>query len=95
MDLTELRKNKHLSASSINDYIDCGLLYKFGRIDKVKREFIADALEYGSSIHRVLADFYQGKLLKSPLDLKELHGLFEEYWSEVADDNDGIQKGAG
>ena len=33
MELQELRKAVHLSASAINDYLDCGLLFKFGRID--------------------------------------------------------------
>ena len=40
MDLFELKKHPHLSASSVNDYIDCGLLYKFGRIDKLQRELV-------------------------------------------------------
>ena len=51
MELTDLRKVAHLSASSINDYIDCGLLYKFGRIDKIQPNFKPDALEFGSAIH--------------------------------------------
>ncbi len=33
MVLYELRQKPHLSASSIGDYIDCGMLYKFGRVD--------------------------------------------------------------
>jgi putative RecB family exonuclease len=91
MELSELRKLPHLSSSSISDYVDCGMLYKFGRIDRIKREFTADSLEYGTCAHRVLADIYQGKLLKSPLDLKEILELFEHYWTEVADDNDQIK----
>ena len=51
MDLKELRKAEHLSASAIGDYIDCSLLYKFGRIDRIQAEFKADALEFGSAIH--------------------------------------------
>ncbi|MFC1591386.1 RecB family exonuclease [Thermodesulfobacteriota bacterium] len=95
MDIVELRRKPHLSASSVNDYIDCGLSYKFGRIDRVPRPFIADALEYGTTIHRVLADFYQGKLLGSPVDLKELLELFEHYWSEAADENPDIRYAEG
>jgi putative RecB family exonuclease len=91
MELSELRKLPHLSSSSISDYVDCGMLYKFGRIDRVPREFTADSLEYGTTAHRVLADIYQGKLLNSPLDLKEILELFEHYWTEVADDNDQIK----
>ncbi|NTU61023.1 MAG: hypothetical protein HGA95_01645 [Caldiserica bacterium] len=34
MKLSDIRNTPHLSSSSVNDYIECGLLYKFGRIDK-------------------------------------------------------------
>ena len=54
MDMSELRKEPHLSASSINDYIDCGLLYKLGRIDKLPPEFRSSDLELGSCVHRAL-----------------------------------------
>ena len=91
MDLFELKKHPHLSASSINDYIDCGLLYKFGRIDKIPFEFVYDALEYGSTIHKVLGDFYQEKLIGNKLILKELHQLFEKYWREAAEGRDDIK----
>jgi len=84
MSLQELRKMPHLSASSINGYIDCGLSYKFGRIDKVQREFIADSLEYGSVIHKVLGEFYQNKLTGIKLSLKDIHTMFETYWTESA-----------
>ena len=90
-----MRRNPHLSSSSINDYIDCGLFYKFGRIDRSKREFTADSLEFGTTIHRVLADVYQGKMLNSPLDLKEVLELFKHYWAEGADDNDEIMYAGG
>jgi putative RecB family exonuclease len=91
MELSELRKLPHLSSSSISDYVDCGMLYKFGRIDRIKREFTADSLEYGTTMHRVLADVYQGKMINSPLELKEILELFEYYWTVVAGDNDKIK----
>ena len=91
MDIMELKKEPHLSASSINDYIDCGLLHKFGRIDRVPPEFIADALEFGATIHRVLAEFYQERMVGNKLPLKELHQLFEKYWRDAAEGRDDIQ----
>jgi len=91
MELSELRKLPHLSSSSISDYVDCGLLYKFGRIDRIPRTFTADSLEYGTTMHRVLADVYQGKMINSPLELKEIIELFEYYWTVVAGDNDEIK----
>ena len=41
--ISEIRGQPHLSASSVNDYLDCGLLYKFSRIDKIQPEFRSDA----------------------------------------------------
>ena len=40
MELSELRKKPHLSASGVNEYIECGLLYRFGRIDRLPKEFL-------------------------------------------------------
>ena len=58
MDLYSLRQQPHLSISGILEYVECGLLYKFGRIDKLPMEFKSDALEFGTAIHLVLAEYY-------------------------------------
>ncbi|MEX1285227.1 MAG: PD-(D/E)XK nuclease family protein [Desulfobacterales bacterium] len=78
--LSELRQTPHLSASSIGDFIECGLLYKFGRIDRIPMEFVADALEFGSTIHRVLESYYQAKMIGDRMSLKDIHGSFENLW---------------
>lgn len=57
MTIEELRSKPHLSASAINDYIECSLLYKFSRIDKKPPAFTADSLAFGSTIHEVIAVF--------------------------------------
>ena len=56
MELSELRQTPHLSASAVSDYLDCSLLYKLGRVDKIKPAFTPDAMEFGSAIHLVLAE---------------------------------------
>jgi putative RecB family exonuclease len=58
MNLAQLREQPHLSASSITDYMDCGLMFKFSRVDRLVPEFKADALIFGTAIHGVLAQFY-------------------------------------
>ncbi|GAG84230.1 unnamed protein product, partial [marine sediment metagenome] len=83
MNLSEMRRNPHLSSSSIGDYIDCGMLYKFGRIDRIPRTFSSDSLQYGSCIHRVLDNYYQGKMINGPLSQEEVLSLFEKYWTEA------------
>jgi hypothetical protein len=68
--------------------MDCGLLYKFSRIDKIKSEFKSDSLELGSSIHKALADFYQEKMIGSKLSLQDLQANFEGYWKAVEERDD-------
>jgi len=88
MKISELRKSPHLSSSSIGDYIDCGLLYKLGRIDKLPMEFRADALTFGSVIHKVLEEHYRMKMEGYILSAKQLHEIFEKYWREAAEGKD-------
>ena len=95
MDISELRKEPHLSASSIGDYIDCGLLYKLGRIDKLLPEFHSSDLEFGSAIHKVLEAYYREKLQGNLLSVKELHTIFEKVWREVVEDQKDIRYSEG
>ena len=95
MSLSDLRALPHLSASSIGDYLDCGLLYKFGRIDKLKPEMKPDALEFGSVIHLVLAEIYQNQMAGLNLSIKEIHESFEKHWIGIAKDRDNIQYAEG
>jgi putative RecB family exonuclease len=90
MDISELRKNPHLSATAISDYLDCSLLYKLARIDRLPPEFTPDALEFGAVIHKVLAYLYQEKLTGRKHSLKELHEMFEHIWKETAEGRDDI-----
>ena len=90
MELKKLRKASHLSASAINDYIDCGLLFKFGRIDKIQQEFKSDAMELGSAIHLALADFHTAKMRGNILSIKELHDCFAAHWKKITDGRDDI-----
>jgi len=90
MDLQTLRKKEHLSASSINDYIDCGLHFKFRRIDKIKPEFKAESLEFGTIIHEVLGEYYRNKKLGIKLSLKKLHKLFKELGKRKIENKEDI-----
>ena len=83
MNLSELRQKPHISASSVGDYLECGMLYRFGRIDKLPMEYVSDALEFGSVIHIVLAEYYQSKLTADRLTLKEVHESFRHHWQRV------------
>jgi len=95
MELKELRALPHLSASSINDYIDCSLLYRFSRVDKLPREFIPPSLEFGTVIHLVLAEYYRGKMDGNKMLLKDIHESFKNHWHERAKDRTDIQYTAG
>jgi putative RecB family exonuclease len=95
LDIHDFKTKPHLSASSVNDYIDCGLLYKFTRIDKIKPEFKPDAMEFGSAIHLVLAEFYKQRMVGNKLPLKDVQESFEGFWRELAEDNPKIQYAEG
>jgi len=84
MTLSELRQTPHLSASSIGDYIECSLLYKLGRIDRIPMEYKADALEYGTVMHIVLGGYYHEKMIGNKMLLKDIHQSFEKHWVRVA-----------
>ena len=91
MNLHDLRQQPHLSASSIGDYLDCGMLYKFGRVDRLPREYVADALEFGTVIHAVLAEYYQAKMTGDRMLLKDVHESFRQHWQRVAEGREDIQ----
>ena len=95
MILSELRKTEHLSASAIGTYIDCGLLYKFSKIDKLPIEQKSDAMEFGSAIHFVLEEYYQEKLIGEKLLLKDIHEFFETTWRVRAEDKTDIHYNKG
>jgi len=95
MELSELRSAPHLSASSIGDYVECSLLYKFGRIDRLPMELKPDALEFGTCIHRVLEEYYLEKMSGHRLSLKDIHRIFETTWTDIAKDRTDIKYATG
>ena len=95
MVLSELRQMPHLSASSIGDYVECGLLYKLGRIDRIPMEYKSDALEFGSVIHLVLGEYYEVKMVGDRMSLKDVHENFRQHWQRVAEGRTDIQYAVG
>ena len=95
MNITELRSKPHISVSSVNAYLECGLQYKFKRIDRFPIESVSDNLVYGSVIHKCLADFNQEKMTGNKLTLEDIQAIFEKYWREDAQDNKFISYSKG
>ena len=89
------RDKPHLSASAINDYVDCGLHYKFGKVDRLVPEFTPDALVFGTTIHLVLESYYLLKKDNKILTVKQIHELFEDYWEKNAKDRENIKYAEG
>ena len=90
MSLAELRKQAHLSVSAIDDYMECGLQFKFSRIDKLKTKYRADAMVFGSAIHNVMAEFNGERLIGNILTVSELQDRFEHYWTAYAKGKEDI-----
>ena len=95
MNIRELRSKPHISVSSVNAYLECGLQYKFKRIDRIPIESVSDNLVYGSVIHKCLADFNQEKMTGNKLTLEDIQVIFEKYWREDAQDNKFISYSKG
>lgn len=95
MDLPNLRNKPHLSASSINDYIECGLRYKFSRVDRLKPEYRSDSLVFGSAMHKAVAEFHERRLVGTVLSISELQGVFESHWTKVAHDKTDVRYSKG
>ena len=81
----------HLSYSSIRQYIDCGLQYKFRKVDEIKPEFTSDNLVFGSSVHKALAKFNQYRAENKAVSAAELGDWFEEYWTGAVQNNGQIK----
>ena len=95
MELSELRKSPHLSASSISTYIDCSLAYWFAYIRRLPMEFVSDALEFGTAIHLTLADYYRAKMVGDRLLLKDVHEAFRFHWANRVKDSTNIRYAEG
>jgi putative RecB family exonuclease len=95
MELSELRQQEHLSASSISTYIDCSLQYYFSRVKRLPMEFVSDALSFGTVIHLVLAEFYRSKMTGDRLSLKDIHELYRQHWKQEAKDRSEIKYAEG
>jgi putative RecB family exonuclease len=91
MKLHELRQKPHLSYSQIETFISCGLQYRFSRVDRLPPEFIPDNLVFGSTIHRLLAQFYEAKMIGDLMLRNDVQDLFKRLWTEAAKDRDDIR----
>ena len=91
MKLQEMRQSPHISYSQIETYISCGLQYKFSRIDRLPPEYIPDNLVFGSTIHKLLAQFYEAKMVGDLMSLSNIHVLFKKLWTEGAKGRDDIR----
>ncbi|MCK4378989.1 MAG: PD-(D/E)XK nuclease family protein, partial [Deltaproteobacteria bacterium] len=89
--LSKLRQLLHLSASSINSYIECSLQYKLSKIDHIKQEFTADVLIFGSAIHRVLESFHESRMYKEILPLSIILKTFEMFWEDELSKADNVR----
>ena len=95
MDIADLKKEPHLSATGVGDYLECSMIFLLGRIERLQPEFTADSLEFGAAIHKVLAEFYQEKMVGEKLLLKQLHQSFEKHWTVSAEGRDDIRYAEG
>ncbi len=80
-----------LSATAINEFLECGLAYKLRRVDKVEPEYNPATLLFGSAIHQALADYYHAKQNRHTLSEENLQERFASYWHKQTQNNSDIQ----
>lgn len=86
----EMSLIQHLSYSSIRQYMECGLQFKFRKIDNLKPEHTPEALIFGSCIHKALSRYNQHKANHKTVNLPELKDWFEKYWISAAENTENL-----
>ena len=81
----------HLSASSIRTYMECGLLFKLSKIDRLETIFSGDSLVFGTAMHQVLADCQTARMQGQTMLIDEMLDRFEEIWSRIEQNDKPIQ----
>jgi len=82
--LHDLRAKPHLSASSVMDYIECGLRYKLSRVDKKTPDHRSASLVLGSAIHRTLKQYNIARRDGKTFTLEDLQDRFDSNWKDIA-----------
>ena len=86
------KKEKFLSATKINTYLQCNLKYYFKYILQRKPEFTSPALIFGGSVHKSL-EYLHRNLGKMQVEIDELFAIFENEFSLQSDSYDNIHWG--
>lgn len=79
----------HLSASSVNSYLDCGLQFKFAKIEKRQPEAIAEALVFGTTIHKVIELYHHERSMGKKLSVMDVTAFFEKSYAEAFEQHPG------
>lgn len=58
-------------------------------------EFKAEALEFGTCIHRVLEQYYCARMIGEKMLLKDVHQILETTWKGIAEDREDIRYNEG
>jgi putative RecB family exonuclease len=77
----------HLSYSQINTYLSCPLKYQLHYVDRIKPEFLAASLAFGSGIHEAVAALYQERLIGDCLRIDQLVDIYRQAWINRENEN--------
>lgn len=95
MDIKELRMQPHLSFSAVNEYLMCGLKYRFSRIDRIQPEFTPDVMIFGKVIHRVCEAYNYECLMGEIPPLPTLVSVFETCWDKAVESEHTVKYSRG
>ncbi len=85
--LAELRKEKHLSISSIQTYLRCPAQYFYRYIMRIKETHRPGALAFGTAIHTALAVFYTSIMQGQEISCDDLTTSFADAWQNQLSGN--------
>ncbi|MFC2088269.1 PD-(D/E)XK nuclease family protein [Calditrichota bacterium] len=83
----------HLSASQIQNYLDCGLKYKFSYIVKLPKPFKPSGMALGSAIHSAVDWIHKKQNGKKKITLEAVWDIFEADWYAIQMDTIAYREG--
>ncbi|MFC1833953.1 RecB family exonuclease [Thermodesulfobacteriota bacterium] len=93
----------HLSWSSISNYMQCSLKWRYHYLDRLEPEFTSSALVFGRAVHEAIGAFLQSTLNGDRLTTDNLTDVYRQVWlshdgPEIRfgsrDSEDGLQEKA-
>lgn len=79
------RNDPYLLTSELEEYLTCGLHYRFSHVDKLLPEITSDQEVFDEAFKRTLHSFYQARRDNEDMSDEDVQIYFERMWREATD----------